>query len=380
MRIPEEERSMRSLSPDANVENAATRERARGRRGASRRGSLRIAAAVATLGLALVSAACGGGSEPESSASVPASGSWNDVVAAAEKEGKVTIYSGQGTDQLNALAAKFQEKYPKIKVEVVRGVETALAPKVEAEARTGKGISDLFVTTDRNWIEANKGNFVAPRGPAFDDPAYKKAENVLANNAFVVTAAVLTYAWNTERFKGKLADYSSLIDPALAGGKIDIPPIKGATFVDFYSYLEETYGADYLKKLSAQKPRLYPSALPMAEALSSGEISAATFVQPQVDEKEAGAPVEWGVANPSWGARFQGTLLKSAPHPNAAQVLADFMITKEGQEAIARKAGSVLPDTPGAVAYTEDVRKPSTKTPAEIKDYEQKLAELFGQS
>ena len=176
---------MRSLSPDANVESAGTREPAHGRRGASRRGGLRTAATAAALGLALVSGACGG-SETESKPTA-ATGSWEDVVAAAEKEGKVTIYSGQGTDQLNELAAKFQEKYPKIKVEVVRGVETALAPKVEAEARTGKGVSDLFVTTDRNWLEANKGNFVAPRGPAFDDPAYNKAENVLANNAFVVT-------------------------------------------------------------------------------------------------------------------------------------------------------------------------------------------------
>ena len=56
------------------------------------------------------------------------------------------------------------------------------------------------------------------------------------------------------------------------------------------------------------------------------------------------------------------------------------MITKEGQAAIARKAAAVLPDVPGAVAYTEDVRKPSTKTPAEIKEYEQKLNDLFGQS
>ena len=96
----------------------------------------------------------------------------------------------------------------------------------------------------------------------------------------------------------------------------------------------------------------------MAEALSSGEISAATFVQPQVDEKEAGAPVEWGLANPAWGARFQGTLLKSGPHPNAAQVLADFMITKDGQAAIARKNAAVLPDVPGAVAEIANVRKP----------------------
>lgn len=349
-----------------------------GRRDVTRGGALRLLAIVTALVSALALSACGGSSPAESAA--VASGSWNDIVAAAEKEGKVTVYSGQGTDQLNELAKKFQAKYPKVKVEMVRGVETALAPKVEAEARTGKGIADFFVTTDRPWLEANKANFLAPRGPSFDDPAYNRAENVLDSNAFVVTAAILTFAWNTERYGKQLTDYSGLLDPALADGKIGLPPIKGATFVDFYQYLEENYGADYLTKLAAQKPRLYPSALPMAEALSSGEIAAATFVQPQVDEKEAGAPVEWGVAKPSWGARFQGVLLKSAPHPNAAQLMADFMISKDGQTAIARKAGAVLPDVPGSVDVTTNVRKPSTMTPDQIREYEQKLSELFGQS
>ena len=40
----------------------------------------------------------------------------------------------------------------------------------------------------------------------------------------------------------------------------------------------------------------------------------------------------------------------------------------------------MLPDVPGAVAYIEDVRKPSTMTPEQVKEYEQKLSDLFGQS
>ena len=56
---------------------------------ALRRASLRMAATAAALGIALVAAACGG-SEPESNPTA-ATGSWEDVVAAAEKEGKVTI-------------------------------------------------------------------------------------------------------------------------------------------------------------------------------------------------------------------------------------------------------------------------------------------------
>jgi iron(III) transport system substrate-binding protein len=344
------------------------------------RKTLRVGTLAICAGAAALVTACGGSGGTNTAANAPAKGSWNDVVAAAEKEGKVTIYSGQGTEQLEDLAARFQKKYPKVKVEVVRAVETDLAPKVEAEARTGKGIADIFVMTDRAWLDANKATFVAPRGPAFDDAAYNRAEHQFDGNYFLVDATILTFAWNTERFAGKLQDYSGLLNPALADGKIGIVPADGAARVDFYQYLAENYGEDFLKKLAAQRPRVYPSALPMAQALSSGEIAAATMVEPQIDEKKAGAPVEWGLAQPAWGARFHGALLKSAPHPNAAQLLADFMITPEGQAAIARKAASVLPDIPGTVDETKNVRQPdpANLTPDKIRDYQAQWNELFG--
>jgi iron(III) transport system substrate-binding protein len=344
------------------------------------RKTLRVGTLAICAGAAALVTACGGSGGTNTAANAPAKGSWNDVVAAAEKEGKVTIYSGQGTEQLEDLAARFQKKYPKVKVEVVRAVETDLAPKVEAEARTGKGIADIFVMTDRAWLDANKATFVAPRGPAFDDAAYNRAEHQFDGNYFLVDATILTFAWNTERFAGKLQDYSGLLNPALADGKIGIVPADGAARVDFYQYLAENYGEDFLKKLAAQRPRVYPSALPMAQALSSGEIAAATMVEPQIDEKKAGAPVEWGLAQPAWGARFHGAVLKSAPHPNAAQLLADFMITPEGQAAIARKAASVLPDIPGTVDETKNVRQPdpANLTPDKIRDYQAQWNELFG--
>ena len=112
-------------------------------------------------------------------------------------------------------------------------------------------------------------------------------------------------------------------------------------------YLEENYGEDFVTQLAAQEPKIYPSSLPMAQALTSGEISAASFVQVQVDEKEAGAPVDSGLADEVWGARFNTSILNIAPHPNAAQVLSNFLVTQPGQEAIARKSASVLPDIPG---------------------------------
>ena len=57
-----------------------------------------------------------------------------ELVAAAEEEGSVTIYSSQGLDQLDALAAAFEEAYPGIDVEVVRGTDGDLIPRCRDRA------------------------------------------------------------------------------------------------------------------------------------------------------------------------------------------------------------------------------------------------------
>lgn len=324
----------------------------------------------------LAVSACGG----DTAKNGPAAGSWSEIVTAAEREGKVTIYSSQGTDQLGDLAARFQQRHPKIKVEVVRGLDGELAPKVEAERRTGRGIADVYVSASMPWITANTTSYEPPRGPAFDAPAYGRASSVPAGGYFLVNAAVLTFGWNSKLHPSGIKDYTGLLDPALAGGKIGVIKPAAPSMVDFYLYLEENYGADFVKKLAAQRPRIYPSSLPMAQALTSGEIAAASFVQPLIDEKKNGAPVDWGLAKPAWGALFYGMALKTAPNPNAAQLLADFLVTDEGQQAISRKAAAVLPGVKGAVGTTANVRRqdPAKLTADRVRDYQAAWDKLFG--
>ena len=205
---------------------------------------------------------------------------WEEIVTAAQDEGKVTIYSSQGLDQLNDLAERFNDEYG-IELEVVRDIDSALIPKVEAEQTTGSGIADVIAQASAAWSEQRgaEGWFVAPVGPAFDDPAYDRAANVSDLGFFTSSAAVLTFGWNTDQYPAGLTDYSDLLDPELAGGRIGVIEPSAPSIVDFWLYLEENYGEDFVTQLAAQEPKIYPSSLPMAQALTSGEISAASFVQ-----------------------------------------------------------------------------------------------------
>lgn len=126
----------------------------------------------------------------------------------------VTIYSGQGMSQLQELARRFEAAYG-IKVEIVRGVETDFAPKVEAEARTGNGIADIMVQTSAIILEdmETKGYFVPVIGPQFDTPDYDRAKRAPHNSAFEVNAALLTYSWNTELLPEGMKGYDDIFKP-----------------------------------------------------------------------------------------------------------------------------------------------------------------------
>jgi iron(III) transport system substrate-binding protein len=305
---------------------------------------------------------------------------WQAVIEAAQAEGGVTIYSSQGLRQLTELGARFTERYG-IPVEIVRAIDADIIPRVTAEFQTGRGIADVVVNSSELVIaeQEAQGYFVPIIGPAFDNPDYRRDERMPRGISFIPNAAVLTFSWNTELVPDGIADYDDIFRPDLEG-LIGIPRPSVSTIVDFYFYLQENYGDDFVERLAELRPRIYPSALTMAQAVSAGEVAVILFGEPLVDERAAGAPVESGFGEQVWGARFYGNVLSTAPNPNAAQLLANFMITEEGQIAIARKNASSLPDIPGAVAIVDGVRLPDrAKLTAEnVQAFQERFTALFG--
>jgi iron(III) transport system substrate-binding protein len=336
-------------------------------------------ASISFLSLALIAAGCGDDGDDDTSTddttATTAAGSSDttaaaggdalaELVAAAQEEGNVTVYSSQGLDQLNALGAAFEEEYG-ITVEVVRSADADIIPRVETELSTNTSGGDLIVTAAQVFMEthAEAGDFVDPTASPqlAGDGDYDADQYMHEGNIFEVGAAVLTFAWNTDLVPDGLTDYPDLLDPSLSGGKIGVPdPAIGPALVDFYLWLEEEFGEDFVADLAAQEPRIYPSSLPMGEALQSGEIYAGAFTAPVqlVPAREGGAPVDFGISEQAgaWGARYFGAIPKSSDSPNAAALLADFMVTARGQELVQGASGSVLPDIPGTLITNDRVR------------------------
>lgn len=334
-----------------------------------------LACAVAST---VITAGCGGA--PARSEAV--SGNWNDVVAAAEDEGSVLLYSSHNPKNLEALKKAFESEHPNITMEFVRGTDADLNPKVEVENQTGRGAADVHMLTDAAWIErgTESGTYsTTVRGPAFEEAEYSPETSIIGDTFFLTSAAVFALGWNTDRLPKGLDDPRDILDPSLKG-KIGITNPAGiAAYIDFYRFMEKNFGDDYLDELAKLQPRVYPSSLGIAQALASGEIVASPVVQPLVSEVESGAPVDWALPTPPWGAPWYSHVLSAAPHPNAAQVLANFMVTRAGQEALSTGYASAIPDVEGSVAVAQDVKLPdaSTLTPEANEKYQAEWEKLF---
>lgn len=305
---------------------------------------------------------------------------WKQLVAEAKKEGSVTLYSSQDPNNLATFAKQFQAKFG-IKVTFNRQVDATLAQQVNADQQTHSEKADLFVIASKPlMLGALKNGWVTDaRGPDLFNTRYSRTNFAKPGKAFVVGAAVQGLAWNTQLFHGKLKDYTDLLNPQLAGGKIAAIIPSGPSLVDVYLMLEQHYGKAFVSKLAAQKPKLYPSAFPMVQAVASGEVEATMMASANVlDMKAQGAPIDFALPKKgAWNAPWWAMVLKHAPHPAAAQLVADYMLTPAGQAAVNHRYGAVVKHVAGTLFVPLRNQNLAQLTPQKVTAYQQYWNSLF---
>jgi iron(III) transport system substrate-binding protein len=303
---------------------------------------------------------------------------WRALVAKAQQEGTVTIYSVQSPTGLNAMAAAFKQKYG-INVVVNRNVDATLATQISAEESSGKAVADIWIPSPKAFVlGAVQHHWVVDAvGPNFFSKKFDRTKFTLSK-AWAAGEAVLGMAWNTAAFKGSIANVSDFTASDFKG-KIGVPdPRVSPSFMDWYLWAQAKYGSSILQKLAAQQPKIYTSSLPMTQAVASGEIIGAPCAAgTAVALKAAGAPIDYKVLNDNWNTPYWGMILKQAPHPAAAQLLANYIVSPEGQALVDNGFGAVYPNIPGTYYVTPRVQKLSDFTPAKIAAFDAKWVSMF---
>ncbi len=342
-------------------------------------------AALAAVVIAALAGTASAGAGPSTTSAAPkpveplSAAAWRKLVAKAKAEGSVTIYSVQSPAGLLDVANAFKAKYG-ITVNVNRGVDSTLLAQINAEHGTGKAIADIWVPSPKRYVlgAIKNGWVVDAVGPNFFKKAYDR-KTYMVSKAWIVGEAVLGMAWNTRAYSGAISNQNDFTSSAFSG-RLGVPDARvSPSFMDWYLWAEAKYGANFMEKLAALRPKIYTSTLPMTQAVASGEIIGAPCAAgTAIDLKAAGAPIDYKVLpRDNWNAPYYGMILKQATHPAAAQLLANFLISPAGQALVDRGFGAVYPNIPGTYYAKPRIVKLNDFTPAKVAAFNARWAALF---
>jgi ABC-type Fe3+ transport system substrate-binding protein len=274
------------------------------------------------------------------------------LVDAAKKEGAVVWYSGMIVNQIvRPMVDAFEAKYPGIKVQASRASGNDNALKIMNEARARRPLADMVDSTTalapllEAGLVAQFRPAEAARYPAdAKDPAgYWTSPNIYyytaAYNTNLVSAAEAPKTYDDlldPKWKGKMAWTYDLTGGGPPGFLYNILTIKG-----------QEKGMEYLRAFAKQEPVVIPAAQRVVlDKAISGEypIALMTLSYHSVISAAKGAPIQWLKMPPMIMAPNTISVLKNAPHPNAARLLIEFILSRDGQQIMA--ANDYMPADP----------------------------------
>jgi iron(III) transport system substrate-binding protein len=281
--------------------------------------------------------------------------SWEQTVAAAKKEGTVTVIGPQGSETRDALTLAFQKKYPDIRVELQGMSGNQIGPKLLNELAASRFTTDVIITGTTTALETLvPAKAAAPIKPVLTGPntrdlskwrggkltfsddaqtynlifsSYVKAPFIY--NANLVSASDFK-SWKDlldPKWHGKI----SLKDPLSAGGGLGNSTLW---------YTHEGLGKDFIRKLLTQKDMVMPrDDRQMLDFAAQGKYSIAIGPSDVLTNEfiARGLPLKHlhpeTLREGTYITAGNGSLVivRNAPHPNALRVYVDYLLSPEGQ-------------------------------------------------
>lgn len=260
------------------------------------------------------------------------------LLEGAKKEGTLNIYASVSEDDLKQLVDGFEKKYG-IKVNAWRAPAVQVRQKTIQEASAGKHTFDI-VHTSSEEMEAlmREGLLQQVKSPYFKDML---PGAIFPHGKWTATyLTVFVQAYNTKVVKKEdlPKTYQDLLDPKWKG-KLGVESTDFDWYFTVVKSMGEEKGIQFFKdlvKTNGVSMRKGHSVL--NNAVVSGEVPLGLSVYNfnAGESKAKGASIDWIILDPVI-ARTSGVgMSNKAPHPNAAMLFYDYMLT-DGQKIYANR-------------------------------------------
>ncbi len=291
---------------------------------------------------------------------------WEQVIAAAKKEGRVIVYSGYvSPDTHDAIAKAFDRKYG-IKIDYLTARGTELRERIRSEQASGRFLGDVLHNA-QTLLELTHAadKPLQPHG-GVPSSIRIKADFKPRINEFWVPIFTINYGFlvnsNLVKPGEEPKSWADLLDPKWRGKILsDETRAAGGGRVMFHMTYDK-FGAAYHEKLAEQKLVFARDYRESTRRVARGEypIYIPLILSDMVNLK--GLPVRYvipseGVSYGSYGA----AVMKNAPRANAARLLVDFYLSEEAQAVYAKSAHGIV------VEKLEEKLAPEVEALARVK-------------
>jgi iron(III) transport system substrate-binding protein len=258
------------------------------------------------------------------------------LVEAAKKEGQLVIYSS--TNESEGLPwFKMFEADTGIKVSYIRGSDVQLHSRIAIEHRAKQKAWDVVQTASVQQIPAD---VIAQ----YDAPEAKNIRpSARANDQrwYGVYTNYNTPAYNTKFVKPEELPktYAEFAKRPQWAGKVVIDGNDEQWLATLHSHFGPAEAKRMMEEIvSVVKPVVIQGHLAAARAVGSGEywIALNNYLNLTLNVKLAGQPTDFWVLDPVSQQYGQLGISSNAPSPNAARVAANFMLSRESQQFLAK--------------------------------------------
>ncbi|MBM3396741.1 MAG: extracellular solute-binding protein, partial [Betaproteobacteria bacterium] len=299
----------------------------------------------------------------------------------AKKEGVVTWYTSLTGGPNVDMPKVFNSKYPGVSVDVYRGDSDALISRVLQEFQAKRFILDAIETTFPVLMVMREYKmlqpYFSPHAASYPDEVKEKAEKGLVYWS-TDRETYIGLSYNTNSIQGAAIpkSYDDLLKPELRG-KIGMTTTDtGARVI---AGMLASRGPEFVQKLKAQQISLHPvSGRAMLDMVISGEVavSPTTFLSHSRVSIAKGAPIKWVPMDVVPTNPGGVGVSANAPHPHAALLFGDFLLSPEGQKFLAKYGLDSALNKPTFKRFYAEAGMTAEKYERESEKWEKLLKEI----
>lgn len=321
---------------------------------------------------ALLSAALVAGFAASASAQAPISR--DALIRAAKAEGKLMLYSSSGETQSKTILSAFEAEFG-IQGTHLRLTTIPLIQRMSAEIE-GKDVQADIISVSTTVPFIQNPQWFVKMTKDYAPNLTNWPGRWVSANYISWTADNFYMAYNTDQIPvgQQPKTYAELADPKWKGKILLTDPRVADNYFGWLDGLEKAKGAEFLRKIAALNATLTPSGASGAQMIGAGAfaINFPTFPDFSAALIEKKAPVAiFAITEPTLVSERVITALAGAPHPNAARLFIDWIMSENGIKATCkngtvavvadpdRKYGCIGLKDPEPVSYilTEERKK-----------------------